>query len=61
MAKVDWFDKAYEEFVGFDLAVDAEVSPEDSKAVFRSLVNFGLIDYDTQKEFLWEEYGQYFA
>ena len=33
-----------------------EFSPEDAQTIYSYLVNVGLIDYDVEKDFLWDEY-----
>ena len=51
----DWYDKAYEEFM-FDGPLFSGVSPEAFKKVYHFPYNEGLIDYDTEKEYLYEGY-----
>lgn len=51
----DWYDKAYEEFM-FDGPLFSEVTPEAFKKVYAFLANEGLIDYDVEKEYLYDNY-----
>ena len=51
----DWYDKALEEFM-IDLHLFNSVSPEDAKKIYSYLVNEGLIDYDVEKEYLYDNY-----
>lgn len=51
----DWYTTARKEFM-LDLWFGAEVSPEDAERVYTYLSNVGLIDYDIEKEYLWENY-----
>lgn len=53
----DWYDKAYEEFM-YDGPLFSEVSPEDFKKVYSFLSNEGLIDYDTEKDYLYDKYTE---
>lgn len=53
----DWYDKAKKEFMR-DLYFNAEVSPEDAQKVYSYLVNVGLIDYDVEKECLYDIYAE---
>ena len=52
----DWYTKARKEFL-FDLFVNTETTTfEDAEKVYLYLVRVGLIDYDIEKEFLYDEY-----
>jgi len=51
----DWYDKAYEEFMQ-DLWSFNSVSPEDAKKIYGYLSDIGLIDYDNEKEYLYDNY-----
>lgn len=51
----DWYDTAMKEFM-FDLAHFNDVLPAHAKKIYSYLVNEGLIDYDVEKEYLWEKY-----
>jgi len=51
----DWYTKARNDFMQ-DLWSFNEVSPEDAQTIYSYLVNVGLIDYDVEKDFLWDEY-----
>lgn len=53
----DWFDTAKEEFM-IDLALFNSVSQEDAQKIYSYLVNVGLIDYDVEKEFLFDQYTE---
>lgn len=53
----DWYDKALEEFK-IDGYLASEVSPEEFNRVYAFLSNVGLIDYDVEKEYLYNEYTE---
>jgi hypothetical protein len=53
--KTDWYEKAYNQFLD-DIAFETAVHVTNVQSVYSYLVNVGLIDYDMEKDFLYEEY-----
>ena len=51
----DWYSISRKEFL-FDLWVNTETTPEDAEKIYAYLVNQGLIDYDIEKEYLYDNY-----
>ena len=51
----DWYDQA-QEMLEADVCKHAGVSREQFNAVYGFLNDIGLIDYDTEKEVLYERY-----
>lgn len=51
----DWFELGYDRLIE-DLVEKTDVSEEDVKTVYSWLVNIGLIDYDIEKEIIYEKY-----
>lgn len=51
----DWYDKALEEFQ-IDGYLASEVSHTDFQRVYSYLSDCGLIDYDIEKEYLYDNY-----
>lgn len=51
----DWYDTAKKEFM-LDLWTFTETTPEAAEKIYAYLVNEGLIDYDIEKEFLYDNY-----
>lgn len=51
----DWYDDAYKDFMR-DGPLFSGVSTEDFQKVYAFLSNEGLIDYDTEKEYLFDQY-----
>lgn len=52
---MDWYNKALEEFMT-DAVIDTGVKRYDIEAVYNYLCNIGLVDYDIEKEFLYNTY-----
>lgn len=52
----DWYDTALKEFKQ-DLWTFNEVAPEAADKIYNYLCEIGLIDYDTEKEYLWDNYA----
>lgn len=53
--ELDWYKPAREEFMK-DLWLFTNVTPEAAQNVYSYLVNEGLIDYDAEKEYLYDNY-----
>ncbi len=51
----DWYDNAKKEFM-LDLWTFNDVDPDAAQRVYSYLVNEGLIEYDVEKEFLYDNY-----
>lgn len=51
----DWYDNAKKEFM-LDLWTFTETDPETAQKIYSYLVNEGLIDYDIEKEYLYDNY-----
>jgi len=51
----DWYETALKELM-FDLYIAAEVTPEQAQRVYTALSKMGLIDYDLEKEYLYDAY-----
>ena len=51
----DWYDTAKKEFM-LDLWTFTETTSEAAEKIYAYLVNEGLIDYDIEKEFLYDNY-----
>jgi hypothetical protein len=51
----NWYDESLQKLY-YDIVEETEVPIEDVQRVYSFLVNFGLIDYDCEKELLWNEY-----
>lgn len=54
----DWYDKAREEFL-FDLYIHTETDPNSANKIYSYLSEIGLVDYDVEKEFLYDNYVEY--
>lgn len=53
----DWYDNAKKEFM-LDLWTFTETDPEAAQKIYSYLVNEGLIDYDIEKEYLYDNYAE---
>lgn len=51
----DWYTKAREEFI-FDLWTNNEVEPDAAKKIYYYLCDEGLVDYDVEKDYLYDNY-----
>lgn len=51
----DWYDKALKEFM-FDGPLFSEVTVESFEKVYNFLRNEGLVDYDVEREYLYDNY-----
>ncbi len=51
----DWFSEGIES-LKLDIAVNTGVDQESVDAVYSFLINIGMIDYDTEKEVVWNRY-----
>lgn len=51
----DWYSTALDEFM-LDLWTFTDADPETAKRVYSYLVNEGLIDYDVEKDYLYDNY-----
>ena len=51
----DWYEKALKEFI-FDLAYENELTEHQAKTAYSWLVNKGMIDYDVEKDILFDLY-----
>jgi hypothetical protein len=66
MASSDWYDKAKKELLEtLSGIVSANDTPEESaRAVYSYLSEIDMIDYDIEKEVLWDQFcdeeGEYF-
>lgn len=55
MKDEDWFDKGLG-MLKEDISKDTGIDLEDVETIYAELVNRGYIDYDTEKEIIWDEY-----
>lgn len=53
----DWFAKSKDELI-FDMRIDVGLTEEQARGAYAYLYNVGLIDYDIEKEVLWDLYGE---
>lgn len=51
----DWFDRGVHQ-LHWDCSVETEVPVEDVKKIYSYLAEVGLIDYDVEKEVVWDLY-----
>lgn len=52
----DWYDKALEEFIE-EASTYLKVSPEKFTEIYGYLSNIGLVDYDIEKEYLYDNFS----
>lgn len=52
----DWYDDSQNELM-FDIAMHAGIDQDTARKVYNYLFEIGIIDYDIEKEMLWELYG----
>lgn len=52
----DWYDESQNELM-FDIAMNAGIDQGVARKVYDYLTEIGIIDYDIEKEMLWELYG----
>lgn len=52
---MDWYHEAREEFLK-DLYLFNDVAEEDARKIYGYLCEQGLVDYDIEKEYLWDNY-----
>lgn len=52
---LDWYEEAREEFMQ-DLHLFNSTTRETAEKIYNFLVAEGLIDYDVEKEYLWDNY-----
>ena len=53
--KTDWYETARAEFLQ-DLGDFNNVTREDAKRIYAYLAEIGLVDYDIEKEYLFDNY-----
>jgi hypothetical protein len=51
----DWYDTGLE-LLHQSIIDNTGVAADDIEKVYSFLVNIGLIDYDVEKEYIWEEF-----
>lgn len=51
----DWYSRARQEFL-YDLALFNDVTPEVAQKIYSYLFNEGVVDYDIEKEYLYDNY-----
>lgn len=53
----DWYEEGYDELID-DISDETKVSKDNVKLVYSYLVNVGIIDYDIEKEVIFDLYGK---